>query len=277
MRVLAAIPARYGSQRLPGKPLLEINGLPMISHVVRAARQAELVDAVLVATDCKAIAAVARDEGAVAVMTDSAIPSGTDRIEAAIRQCGIRADIVVNVQGDEPMLPPSAISSVARLLLESPSAEMSTLCAPLPLSALCDPSRVKIVCREDFDGQTHAGSTRSLLALYFSRAPIGIDRALLQEVLTSGKNGMDAHATACANEALHTCSLHLGVYGYRRAALDRFVSLPQSRLEQLERLEQLRALEAGMRILVGQVAHAPQNVDTEADLLAVRELVRRRT
>ena len=146
-RVLAAIPARYGSQRLPGKPLLDINGLPMISHVVRAAWKAELVDEVLVATDCEEIAAVARAEGAVAVLTDSAIPSGTDRIEAAIRKCGFDADLVVNVQGDEPLLHPSAISHAARLLLESPSADMSTLCAPLPLAALCDPSRVQLAIR----------------------------------------------------------------------------------------------------------------------------------
>ena len=149
-RVLCVIPARFASTRLHGKPLLPVDGEPMIAHVIRAARAAASVQQVLVATDHDGIADVARAEGVDAIMTDSSLPSGTDRVAAALRQRGgAPAEAVVNVQCDEPRIDPAAIDLVSQLLLAQPAADISTLSAPLDRAALLDPNRVKVVCRAE--------------------------------------------------------------------------------------------------------------------------------
>ena len=187
-RALAVIPARFGSTRLPGKPLMPVlDGEPMIAHVVRAALAATTVQWVLVATDHHAIASAAEAAGAESVMTDSALPTGTDRVAAALQlrpDAAAAADVVVNVQGDEPLVQPAAIDLAAQLLLASPVGDIATLSAPLPIDALLDPSKVKVVCGpEDSVNETAAQCRR---ALFFSRAPIGVDREALSALLRDG-------------------------------------------------------------------------------------------
>ena len=274
-RVLCVIPARFASTRLHGKPLLHVDGAPMIAHVIRAARAAANVHEVLVATDHDAIARVARAEGVDAIMTDSALPSGTDRVAAALLQrCGAPADVVVNVQCDEPRVEPAAIELVSELLLRRQAADMSTLSAPLERAALLDPNRVKVVCCAESPEQGAAGvggGGAAERALYFSRAPIGVDRELMRALLQPEEaHALHASPRAEADASAYACRLHVGLYGFRAAALHRLVALPPSPLEVLERLEQLRAIEAGMHIVVGRVASAPHGVDTEADLRAVQ-------
>ena len=210
-RVLCVIPARFASTRLHGKPLLHVDGEPMIAHVIRAARAAANVHEVLVATDHDGIAAVARSEGVDAIMTDSALPSGTDRVAAALLQRGAQADVVVNLQCDEPRIDPAAIDLVSELLLRRPAADMSTLSAPIDRGALLDPNRVKVVCCGESaetgasgaaaagasgangTGGTGAAGAAGARALFFSRAPIGVDRELMRALLQP-----DAHAAQAA-------------------------------------------------------------------------------
>lgn len=275
-RVVCCIPARYAATRLPGKPLLRVDGEPMIAHVIRAARAARRVDEVLVATDHAEIASVARAEGVEAIMTNSALPSGTDRVATALRLCGMQADVVVNVQCDEPRIESASIDLVSQLLLRQPAADMGTLSAPLDVDALLDVNRVKVVSAPVADDGGVDGSHGVERALFFSRAPIGVSRERLQALLQPTTrcaapvmvNG--GIGDAIPANASHACRLHVGLYSYRASALHRLVALPPSPLELLERLEQMRALEAGMHIAVGQVARAPLGVDTAADLRAVQ-------
>jgi 3-deoxy-manno-octulosonate cytidylyltransferase (CMP-KDO synthetase) len=241
MTVTVVIPARYASSRLPGKPLLEIDGKPMVAHVVAAALRAD-VDAVIVATDHSEIAAAARAAGAEAVMTDPDLPSGSDRVGAAM--VGRSASIVVNVQGDEPELDPAAIDAAVAALRADPGADIATLSAPLTAENLRDPNCVKVVT------DAHAR------ALYFSRAAIGADRAVLL-----GGTG----------DPIGAARRHVGLYAYRAAALRRFLELPQHPLEQFECLEQLRALAHGMTIAVAPIDAVGQGVDTPEDLAALRQ------
>jgi 3-deoxy-manno-octulosonate cytidylyltransferase (CMP-KDO synthetase) len=231
------IPARYDSSRLPGKALLPLAGKPMLQWVHERARSSLAVE-VVVATDDERIATAARDFGADVAMTARTHLSGTDRIAevAASRGWG-DGDIVVNVQGDEPLIPPVIIDQVAYLLAEHRGAHIATLAARLDQATdFNDPNVVKVAC--DATGR----------ALYFSRAPIPWNR--------------DAPAT------LTPASLrHIGIYAYRVAALRRLAGLPASRLEQIEKLEQLRALENGMEIRVELAKERPlADVNTAADL-----------
>lgn len=241
MTVIAAIPARFGSTRLPGKLLLDLGGRPIIAHVVAAAQRSELIDEVLVATDHDAIAQAAQAAGAEVVMTDPALPSGSDRIGAAL--AGRTYELALNIQGDEPEIDPAALDALVRAMRQSPSAELGTLSAPLAPGELSDPNAVKVVC--DLQG----------FAMYFSRAALGADR---DEVL----GGADEPSSAARR--------HLGVYAYRRSALEQFLALTPSRLERLERLEQLRALENGLKMIVVPVDKAPAGIDTTQDLAAAR-------
>jgi 3-deoxy-manno-octulosonate cytidylyltransferase (CMP-KDO synthetase) len=255
MRALVVIPARFGSTRLPGKALADINGLPMIAHVVHAALRSTEVERVYVATDHAGIARASEAAGATAIMTDPALPSGTDRVAAAIRQLSDDAPIIVNVQGDEPLLPPEAISQIVRALRSEPSADMATLGSPLSYADLLDLNRVKVVV-----------STEQR-ALYFSRAPIGVSRAVIERALRAAPGPPDL--VQCVDGA---CTLrHVGVYGFRREALFKFVAMSPSPLELAEGLEQLRALEAGMAITVVRTDAAHRGVDTLSDLEAVRD------
>jgi 3-deoxy-manno-octulosonate cytidylyltransferase (CMP-KDO synthetase) len=242
--VLILIPARMASTRLPGKPLADIAGRPMIVHVLDRARESGL-GPVYVATDSDEIAHAVAQAGGQAVMTRADHLSGSDRIFEAMEQIGAGADIIVNVQGDLPAVAPADIRA-ALAPLADPAVDIATLAAEIRRpQERSDPNVVKVV-------GTPVGNSPSagrLRALYFTRttAPYG--------------DGPLFH--------------HIGLYAYRRAALERFVRLPASTLERRERLEQLRALEAGMRIDVVIVASVPLGVDTPADLEAARLMLAR--
>jgi len=238
MEFTAVIPARFGSTRLPGKPLLDIAGQPMIWHVVQRAMESEALR-VVVATDDTRIMDAVKAFGAECVMTQSSHSTGTDRLAEVARILKLSADaIVVNVQGDEPLLPAQAINQVAQMLVAEPQAQIATLCERLMDSAdVLDPNQVKVVFSSD--GR----------ALYFSRAPI------------------PGHPEGAIG--LH--HRHIGLYAYRAGFLADFTHWRPSALEQFERLEQLRALEHGAWIQVAVTEQSiPPGVDTETDLHAVR-------
>ena len=241
MTIIAAIPARFAAARLPGKPLLDLGGQPIIAHVVKPALATPSIDQVMVATDHQGIADAATAAGAVVAMTDPDLPSGSDRIGAAL--AGLDYDLALNIQGDEPELDPAALELLIGTMRSTPQAQIGTLSAPLGASQLRDPHAVKVVCdQHDF-------------ALYFSRAALGADREALIQA--------DPNPRSAARR-------HLGVYAYRQHALEQFLACEPSPLERLERLEQLRALELGMRIVVVPVDKAPRGIDTPEDLLAAR-------
>jgi 3-deoxy-manno-octulosonate cytidylyltransferase (CMP-KDO synthetase) len=241
--VVALIPARLQSQRLPRKMLLDATGLPLVVHTAEAARQSGVFARVVVATDSAEVAEAVRRHGHEAVPTDPAHPSGTDRVHEAwdrLSAAGERADVLFGLQGDEPEIEPLDLQRLARAF-DEPDVELATLAAPLEDAALLAlPSVVKVV--RDARGD----------ALYFSRAPI--------PARGHGAAGLDAPALR-----------HVGVYAYRPATLARFCALPYGRLERYESLEQLRWLEAGGRIRVVEIARAPRGIDTEADYRAFVE------
>lgn len=240
MRVVVIIPARYGSTRLPGKPLADLNGRPMIRHVVERASEAPGIAEVVVATDDVRVVQAVEAFGGRALMTSERCRSGTDRVAEAARalaEAGLGFDAVVNVQGDEPFLEPSAVAEAAALLAPrrgGGKAPMATLARPLEDGELDAPSVVKVVC--DRDGY----------ALYFSRAPLGRDRE------APDRSGALAH---------------VGLYAYTAECLQRVAALPQTPLEALERLEQLRVLEHGLPIAVGRTTWRSRGIDTPEDLL----------
>jgi 3-deoxy-manno-octulosonate cytidylyltransferase (CMP-KDO synthetase) len=242
--VLILIPARMASTRLPGKPLADIAGEPMIVHVWRRALEAD-IGPVWVATDSPEIAAAVEKAGGHAALTRGEHASGTDRIHEALREADPagRAGIIVNVQGDLPTLNPADLAAAAALLSDR-SVDIATLAAEIVKThERNDPNVVKVV-------GTPVSPNR-LRALYFTRA------------------------TAPAGEG--PLYHHIGLYAFRRAALERFVALPPSPLERRERLEQLRALEAGMRIDVALVASVPLGVDTPAHLETARAVLTSRS
>lgn len=231
--VVAAIPARYASSRLPGKPLLDIAGRPMIQHVYTRAASAPGVDRVVVLTDDERILEAVRGFGGECEMTPEDCRSGTDRIAYAAR--GWDAAAVVNVQGDEPLIDPEAVGAIADFLRRNPTAPMVTLASPAKLEELEDPHAVKVVT--DLQGD----------ALYFSRSRIPFPR----------------DSTAA------TALKHIGIYGYQKDALLRLAAFEPTPLEKSESLEQLRALENGIRIRVLQVSGSEPGVDTAEDLRRV--------
>ncbi len=248
MAFTVIIPARRASTRLPDKPLLDVGGLPM---VVRTARQAARSRAarVVIATDDADILAVVRAHGHEALMTRATHPTGTDRLAEAAAQLGLdETDIIVNVQGDEPLIDPAMIDAVAGLLARSPHAAIATCASPIAdAQALFNPAVVKVVC--DQDGR----------ALYFSRAPIPWARDALAH--------QPAPHLAAGLPALH----HIGLYAYRMPFLLAFPTLATGTLERFEALEQLRALEHGFAIVVLRWAHsAAAGVDTPEDLARAR-------
>ena len=249
MVVRVVIPARYASTRLPGKPLADLGGQPMIVRVAAAARRAN-VDGVWVATDDERIVSAVRRHGIEAVMTREDHVSGTDRIaELANRLQWDDADIVVNVQGDEPLLEPALIDAVASALRGDPDAAMATAAHPLKVADdFFNTNVVKVVC--DSRGR----------ALYFSRAPIPWDRDQFADRVDALPADLPAQR-------------HIGLYAYRVSFLRRFGQLAASPLERSESLEQLRALWHGYPIQVVSVDHAPApGVDTPEDLERVRRL-----
>lgn len=235
--VLAVIPARLGSTRLPRKVLREIAGEPMIAWVYRAARACPLLDRVLIATDSDEVLNFAQQHLLPAVFTPADCLSGTDRVWAVAQS--IPADIYVNIQGDEPLLTPEHFTPLLQLF-ERPEVQVSTLAVPCPAHDINNPGAVKVVTAAD--GR----------ALYFSRATIPFDRD------NSGFGGYRKH---------------LGVYAYRKTALQKFATLPPSWIEQVERLEQLRLLDNGIDIHVAPAPGDTIGVDTEEDLRAAEAVL----
>lgn len=241
LRFVVAIPARMAASRLPGKPLRQLGGEPLLLHVVRRA-QAAGADEVVVATDHERIADALAGRGVTVCMTRPDHASGTDRLAECAALRGWEDErIVVNLQGDEPFAPPEGIRAVASALAES-AAAMATLAEPIhDIATLFDPNAVKIVRADNGD------------ALYFSRAPLPWDR--------------DRFARERVGGVADGWLRHIGIYAYRVGFLRRFAAMPAGRLERIESLEQLRVLEAGLRIAVAlSPAPFPPGVDTEADL-----------
>jgi 3-deoxy-manno-octulosonate cytidylyltransferase (CMP-KDO synthetase) len=242
-KVVVVIPARYGSTRLPGKPLVLLAGKPMIQRVFERARLAKRVHRVIVATDDERIVKAVKTFGGEAKMTRPDHRTGTERVaEVAAREEG---DIFVNVQGDEPLLDPEAVDAAVNSLLEEPQASISTVATPIKTPAdIMDPNVVKTVL--DFESN----------ALYFSRAPIPWVRD------AAGK--------------IHVRHLkHLGLYVFQRGALLEYPTLPQGDLEKIEQLEQLRWLESGWKIRVAEVAHDAVSVDVGEDVARVEKLLQK--
>jgi 3-deoxy-manno-octulosonate cytidylyltransferase (CMP-KDO synthetase) len=243
------IPARFAATRLPGKPLLDIHGKPLIQWVWERARSSGAAS-VLIATDDARIQQAAGTFGADVVMTSPDHASGTDRIAEVVRARRLPStDVIVNVQGDEPLMSAAVIAAVAAALTDNPLAHIATAAAAIESQAqLLDPNVVKVVCAQD--GR----------ALYFSRAPIPWPRDKVADGRPQDYVG-----------ALR----HIGIYGFRVESLLKFAALKPTRLEITERLEQLRALEHGMRIQVVTLSEAPPaGVDTPEDLERVRALLR---
>ncbi len=250
MRALAVIPARWGSRRFPGKPLASILGRPMIAWVVEAARQAERVSEVLVATDDERIASAAAAAGADVRMTRSDHATGTDRVAEAVS--GSDAAVILNLQGDEPMLSPGAVDRLVGAF-DDPDVRMATLAVRgVTDEDRNDPSKVKIVTDSNGD------------ALYFSRAPIPYRN------LAAGAPGLrpgDVEPAAWR---------HVGTYGFRAESLRSFVDEPRRGLEAVEDLEQLRALSLGWRIRVVEIDVEPICVDAPEDVERVESVLRSR-
>lgn len=250
MSFRVVIPARYGSARLPGKPLADIGGKPMVVRVAEAAARSSARE-VLVATDDERVLRSVQAAGHVAVLTRDDHPSGSDRVMEVVSARGWADDeIVLNVQGDEPLIPPEVLDQLADALTADAAMASATLCERIgSMADLRDPNLVKVVRAADHR------------ALYFSRAPIPFARDLF-------------NADLDALPAAGTWWRHIGVYAFRANALARFVALPVSALERLERLEQLRLLENGMNMLVEEACReVPGGVDTEEDLQKVRSLI----
>jgi 3-deoxy-manno-octulosonate cytidylyltransferase (CMP-KDO synthetase) len=240
-RVVVVIPARYGSTRLPGKPLVSLAGKPMIQRVYERVKMAQSVDQVIVATDDERIVKAVEGFGGQARMTQGDHRTGTERVaEVAAHAVG---DIFVNVQGDEPLLDPAAVDTAVGALLEDPAASISTVATPIKTPGdIMDPNVVKTVL--DFDGN----------ALYFSRAPIPWVRDTTSKI-----------------QVRHL--KHLGLYVFQRDALLEYPTLPQGELEKIEQLEQLRWMENGWKIRVAEVEHDAVSVDVPEDVARVEKLL----
>ncbi|HTP70473.1 MAG TPA: 3-deoxy-manno-octulosonate cytidylyltransferase [Dongiaceae bacterium] len=242
LKVVVVIPARYGSTRLPGKPLLSLAGRPMIRYVFERSKQAQTVGRVIVATDDQRIVDAVQSFGGEAVITRADHRTGTERVaEVAAREEG---DVFVNVQGDEPLIDPASIDTAVGALLEEPAAQIATVATPVRHAGdIMDPNVVKTVL--DFDGN----------ALYFSRAPIPWVRDTQTKV----------HVKYWK---------HLGLYVFQRDALLEYPTLPLGELERVEQLEQLRWMENGWRIRVAEVAHDAVSVDVPEDVERVERLMK---
>jgi 3-deoxy-manno-octulosonate cytidylyltransferase (CMP-KDO synthetase) len=239
MKSIAVIPARLASTRLPRKMLREIAGKPLVGWVYEAVRSSPLLSDVIIATDSDEILEACRRHGWKAQMTSAAHRSGTERVHEVSNS--ITADVYVNVQGDEPLVRPEQIATLLGVM-KDPAVQVGTVKTPCPPEEIDNPNAVKVV--------TIPGGR----ALYFSRATIPFDR-----------DGAGPHYFK-----------HLGLYAYRKSALDLFMSQPESTLEKSERLEQLRFLENGIPIYVGETPYDSVGVDTEEDLQRAAEILRKR-
>jgi len=238
MKAIAIIPARLASTRMPRKMLREIGGVPLVGWTYQAVRQSPLLAEVIIATDSQEIMDVCRQNDWNVQMTSAAHRSGTERVHEISNS--VAADIYINVQGDEPMVRPEQIATLVEVMRDS-AVQVGTVKTPCAKEEIDNPNAVKVVTASD--GR----------ALYFSRSTIPFDRDRIHPPYFK----------------------HLGLYGYRKTALDFFTSHPESRLEKSERLEQLRFLENGIPIYVGETPYDSIGVDTEEDLRRVAEILRR--
>jgi 3-deoxy-manno-octulosonate cytidylyltransferase (CMP-KDO synthetase) len=242
-RVVVVIPARYGSSRLPGKPLVSLAGLPMVQHVYARAKLAQKVGRVIVATDDDRIIKAVEAFGGEARMTRADHRTGTERVAEVAAH--VEGDIFVNVQGDEPLLDPTSVDKAIGALLEEPAAAIATVATPIRTPAdIMDPNVCKVVL--DFDDN----------ALYFSRAPVPWVRDTTSKI-----------------QVRHL--KHLGIYVFQRDALLEYPTLPQGELERIEQLEQLRWLENGWKIRVAEVEHDAISVDVPEDVARVEKLLQK--
>lgn len=240
-KVVVVIPARYGSTRLPGKPLVQLAGKPMIQRVYERAKLAKQANQVIVATDDERIVKAVEAFGGEARLTRTDHRTGTERVAEVAAH--VEGDIFVNVQGDEPLLDPAAVDTAVSSLLEEPAASISTVATPIKTPGdIMDPNVVKTVL--DFDGN----------ALYFSRAPIPWVRDTASKTLVRHLK-------------------HLGLYVFQREALLEYATLPQGELERIEQLEQLRWMENGWKIRVAEVEHDAVSVDVPEDVGRVEKLL----
>lgn len=252
MKAVGVIPARFGSTRFPGKPLVLINGKALLTHVIEGARQAKRLSEIIVATDDRRIAEVAEKSGARAIMTDPELPSGTDRTWAAIEAAKLTSvDVVVNIQGDEPLIEGAPLDALVAAFEGRPEIEMATLGREIDFSssegmiALNSPMTAKIILTKDDR------------ALYFSRFPIPFSRV-----------------KPAADDAKSAVLKHVGIYAFRPAFLQRFCTAGPCAIELYEGLEQLRALHLGAMIHVVRTRHESWGVDTPDDVEKIEKLLR---
>lgn len=240
MKIVGVIPARFGSTRLPAKPLINIAGKPLLQWVIEGAKESRRLDSFMVATDHQDIARLAEGLGVEAVMTSSDLPTGSDRVWAAIQNK--KADVILNIQGDEPLITGELLDQLAAPFLKDSSLEMATLGRPLKDGDLEAMTTAKVVLNQNRD------------AIYFSRLPIPYSRQTDKEVPQA-------------------CLKHIGLYAYKRGFLERFCQTEPVPMELAEGLEQLRALYLGARIHVVEVDHEAWGVDTPDDVKKIEKLL----
>lgn len=251
MKIIAVIPARYGSTRFPGKPLQRLQNKPLIQWVVEGAKTAKLVQDIYVATDDERIATAVRACGGQVLMTRSECPTGTDRIYEATRD--LNFDVVLNIQGDEPQITAEYIDLLAKAFLDQPGLDMATLSHPLAIEDLENFNAVKVIKNVRNE------------AIYFSRFAVPYSR----EKATEGGIAPFAESGHLA------CEKHIGLYGYSKNFLKKFCETPQAAIEKAESLEQLRALYLGATIKILRVERPLQGVDTPEDLAKLESLLAR--
>ena len=244
MKIVGVIPARFGSTRFPGKPLVNLVNKPLIQWTVEGALKSKSLSEVIVATDHEGIREVVEKLGVRVVMTDSELPSGSDRIHAAIKQ--IDCDVVVNIQGDEPMVTAQLIDGLAGVFTAEPELEMATLAHPITLEEFQSMNAVKVILNNKNE------------AIYFSRYQIPYSR--MAPIVEDGY--------------VKGCMRHIGMYAYRKDFLKKFCESPVAVIEQGESLEQLRALALGAKIKVVSVTEASIGVDTPEDLVKLEKILK---
>ena len=242
MKIVGVIPARFGSTRFPGKPLVNLKGRPLIQWTVEGAKKSKLLSEVIVATDHEGIKAAAEAVGVKVVMTDSDLPTGSDRIHAAIKD--VACDVVVNIQGDEPLVTGELIDRLAQVFVDDPAMDMATLAHPISAEELQSLNSVKVVTNIRDE------------ALYFSRYAIPYSRV-----------------SAVEAGSMEGCLKHIGMYAYSKSFLKQFCEAPPALIEKAESLEQLRALYLGAKIKVIRVKEASIGVDTPEDLVRLEKLL----
>ena len=262
MKVYGVIPSRFGSSRFPGKPLAMLAGKPLVAWVVEAVKKARSLDEVLVATDDERIVKAVEQYGGRAAMTPSELPSGTDRIACAVGDFA-DDDILVNIQGDEPLIDPKLVDELVAKLTASPKFDMAT--AVTPIRSLAD-FQAKTVVKVVLAGDDSA--------LYFSRAPIPCDRDHAPD--SSTFQSFNSSTLQPFNSSTSLYVRHLGIYAYRGGFLKRYIKEPPCALEKTEKLEQLRALWMGAKIAVVRTVDEGVGVDTPEDAIRVEKIIRDR-